>query len=300
MAERIMRKSGEAFKADQDGTLLDFLAGIYPQSSKTSLKKMIVNGNISVNGKIARTTITGICKGDEVIYRKPEMLKNTNSPFRLVFEDECIMVIEKPPGMLTYGEAGSAGTSAYKEIKDHLERNSKGKAGVFVVHRLDREVSGLLLFARSEQVQEKLKDEWKDFTKTYQALAEGIIRKKSGVISSWLSEGPGFRVRSGNRREGAKFAETSYRVIKETDGDTLVELQLVTGRKNQIRVHLSDMGHPVVGDRRYGADATWERRIRLHAVSLKIRHPLSGEWMEFHSPLPKGFLVLKPEHEKYK
>jgi len=295
-----MANLSSTFTVTDESSLLDFLAIQYPQSSKTSLKKMIVHGNIFLNGKTAKNPSVRVAKGDIVGYARHTMVTRSNAPFRLVFEDECLVIIEKPAGLLTYGEKGTSGTSAYKEMREYLSNASKSREELFVVHRLDREVSGLLMFARTEEVQEKLKENWQEFTKKYYALAEGIIKEKSGVLSSWLSDGPGYTVRSGAKREGAKYAETKFNVLKVLEDHTLLEMHLITGRKNQLRVHLADISHPIVGDRRYGADDTWERRIRLHACYLKFQHPKTGQWLEFQSDLPRGFLVLKPENEKYK
>ena len=295
-----MLSQAEKFIVNKDTSLLESLAVQYPQSSKTSLKKMISHGSVRINGKAERNPAKPVITGDEVSYLRHTMVSRPNSPFRLIFEDDDLILIDKPAGLLTYGEKGTSGTSAYKELREYLSSTTKSRAELFVVHRIDREVSGLLLFAKSEEIQEKLKEDWHDFTKKYRALCEGVFRQESGMIKSWLSEGQGFRVISGREREGAKYAETSYQVLKVLEQHTFLELQLVTGKKNQLRVHLSDMGHPVVGDRKYGADATWERRIRLHACYLKIRHPKTGEWLEFQSELPRGFLVLRPEDEKYK
>ncbi len=295
-----MLNQSETYTVNENASLLDFLAIHYPQSSKTSLKKMISHGSIGVNGKIIKNPAALVRKGEEISYRRHVIVARQNAPFRLVFEDEWIIVIDKPAGLLTYGEKGSSGSSAYKELKEYLSTTSKSRAELFVVHRLDREVSGLLMFAKSEEIQEKLKENWQEFTKKYLALAEGSVKNKTGVFKSWLSDGPDYKVRSGPQRDGAKYAETSYQVVKVVENYTLLELQLVTGRKNQIRVHLADIGHPVVGDRRYGADAKYERRIRLHGCYLKIQHPKTSEWHEFRIELPRGFLVLHPEHEKYK
>jgi 23S rRNA pseudouridine1911/1915/1917 synthase len=209
-------------------------------------------------------------------------------------------VIDKPAGLLTYGEKGSSGSSAYKELKGYLSKSTKSRAELFVVHRLDREVSGLLVFAKSPEIQEKLKEGWHESIKKYFAFVEGIHDRKEGTIKSWLSDGPHYKVLSGEKREGAKYAVTNYKVLQVKDQNTLLEIQLETGRKNQIRVHLSDIGHPVVGDRRYGADATFERRIRLHACYLSFSHPQTNIRLEFKSGLPKGFLTLRPEDEQYK
>ncbi len=296
-----MLSNAEKYSVTDSTTLIEFLAIRYPQSSKTGIKKMIIHGSISVNGKIERNPAQMVKAGDEIIYQRNTMVARPKAPFRLIFEDEHIIVIEKPAGLLTYGDKGTSGTSAYKEMKEYLFKNSTGRSELFIVHRLDREVSGILMFARSEAIQERLKDNWKEFTKKYQALTEGVFSEESGEITSWLSDDrAGFKVYSGRERDGARYAETKWSVLKVMEDYTLVELQLVTGRKNQIRVHLSDIGHPVVGDRKYGADATWKRRIRLHGYYLRIRHPKTDEWLEFRSDLPKGFLVLHPKHENYK
>lgn len=283
-----------------ESSIIDFLAAQYPQSSKTSLKKMITHGSIGVNGKTVKNPVTVMHPGDEVSYKKHSVVVRAFAPFRIIYEDAQIIVIDKPAGMLTYGEKGSSGSSAYKELKEYLSSASKSRSELFVVHRLDREVSGLLLFAKTEEAQETLKENWHEFTKKYKALVEGILNTRTGVMKSWLSDGPDYKVQSGREREGAKYAETGWEVLKVLEKHTLLELHLVTGRKNQIRVHLAEMGHPVAGDRKYGADAKWERRIRLHGCYLHIRHPKTNEWLEFHNDLPKGFLFLKPEHEKYK
>ncbi len=295
-----MLNKPEKHTVREESPLLDFLAGQYPQSSKTSLKKIISHGSITVNGRTVKNPAAVIKPGDEIGYIKHTVVVRAYAPFRIIFEDEQIIVIDKPAGMLTYGEKGSSGTSVYKELKEYLSAASKSRAELFVVHRLDREVSGLLLFSKTEKVQEKLKENWHEFTKKYRSMVEGVLEEKSGVAKSWLSDGPEFKVHSGKEREGARYAETNWQVLKVMENHTLLELQLVTGRKNQIRVQLSDMGHPVVGDRKYGADASFERRIRLHGCYLHIRHPKTDEWLEFHSDLPRGFLVLKPENEKYK
>jgi 23S rRNA pseudouridine1911/1915/1917 synthase len=169
-----------------------------------------------------------------------------------------------------------------------------------VVHRLDREVSGLLVFAKTEAVQEEIKNHWQENRKLYYALVEGDPKKEEGVIRSFLREGHDQRVYSTKIEEGARLAITKYRVMDRTPGYSLLEIELQTGRKNQIRVHLAEMGCPVVGDRRYGADATYERRIRLHAYYLSMKHPITGSLIEAKSRMPKGFLVLKNENEKYK
>jgi 23S rRNA pseudouridine1911/1915/1917 synthase len=295
-----MSSNAEHFKVSVKSSLARFLESTFPQSSRTSLKKMVINGNISLNNRIARNPSVEVNPGDMISYQRQVILRGESSPFRLIHEDAYILVIDKPAGILTYGEKGSDGTSAYKELKDYLSKTAKARVDLFVVHRLDREVSGLLMYAKSPEIQEKLKGGWSESIKKYFAFVEGIPEPNEGTIKSWLSDGPNYKVISGDKREGARFAVTNYKVIQVKEGNALLEVQLETGRKNQIRVHLSDFGHPVIGDRRYGADATYERRIRLHACFLSVRHPITNQQIEFKSGLPKGFLTLKMENEVYK
>jgi len=285
----------------QEGSLAGILLQEFRDASKTSVKNLISHGCIKVNGKMVTNPTAIIISGDTVEYTKRKKSQTKiKAPFPVLFEDEGILVAEKPPGILTIGEQGAGGTSFYKIILNYISERSKGKERIFIVHRLDREVSGLVVFAKSEKIQQKLKENWKQSKKLYYALVEGHPREQTGTIKTWLADGKGQKVISVRHQEGAKLAITHYKILDKTDHFTLLEVQLETGRKNQIRVHLSEMGCPVVGDRRYGADDRFERRIRLHAFYLSFPHPVTGRNAEFKSKMPKSFLVLKPENEKYK
>jgi len=171
---------------------------------------------------------------------------------------------------------------------------------VFVVHRLDKEVSGVLLFARSREAMDIIKERWKETSKHYFAFVEGKPEKEEGTVESWLIEDKSQKVHSTFEREGAKFSVTRYQVIKYVKGNTLLDVTTLTGRKNQIRVHMSDLGCPIIGDRKYGASGSFRRRVRLHACSLSFPHPVTGEEISVSSPMPKGFLVLNDRDEHYK
>jgi len=281
--------------------LAELLFSEFGTASKTTVKKLITHGNVSINGKMATNPAELVVPGDVVEYiRQTQVKSRIKPPFPVLFEDDAILVTEKPAGILSIGDRGTGGTSFYKMMLDFIKERSQGKERLFVVHRLDREVSGLLVLAKSEEAQQKLKDQWSKTKKLYYALVEGHPPKESGTIKTWLKEQDDQRVASVREQEGAKAAITHYKVLDKTDDYSLLEVRLETGRKNQIRVHLAGMKCPVVGDRRYGADARFERRIRLHAFYLSLPHPQSGKIMEFKSKMPKGFLVLKPENEKYK
>jgi 23S rRNA pseudouridine1911/1915/1917 synthase len=288
-------------KITQEITLLEYMLGHLQTASKTTAKQKIVHGNVRVNGKMVTNPSVILKVGDAVEYVKQVVRVNkVKPPYQVLFEDDAILVAVKPAGLLTIGDRGLGGTSFYQQMSAYVKENSKGKQHIFVVHRLDREVSGILLFAKSEKIQEELKKSWMDTKKLYYALVEGQPKEDKGTIRSWLAEGHDQRVYSVKVQEGAKLAVTHYRVMDRTPDYALLEVELETGRKNQIRVHLSEMECPVVGDRRYGADATYERRIRLHAFYLSIRHPVTGKLIDFKSKMPKGFLELKPGNEKYK
>jgi len=288
-------------KVGQEISLIGLLHQEFRDASRTSVKKLISHGSIKVNGKMTTNPSVLVEPGDEVEYIKRQKPQTKiKAPFPVIFEDAEIFVAEKPAGLLTIGDKGLGGTSFYKIMLEFVKEKSKGEERIFIVHRLDREVSGLLVFAKSGEIQQKLKDNWGQSKKMYYALVEGHPPEESGTIKTWLMDGKDQRVVSVQEQDGAKYAITHYRILDKTEEFALLEVQLETGRKNQIRVHLSGMGCPVVGDRRYGADARFERRIRLHAFYLSFPHPMTGIQTEFKSKMPKNFLVLKPENEKYK
>ena len=232
------------------------------------------------------------------------MKKKHRLPFSILFEDDAVIVIEKPAGLLaTHTKlvgrlARESQLTAENLLNDYVRKGqAKSKKRVWLVHRLDRETSGVMMFAKSEDVAEKFRADWASLTeKTYLARVGGLLEEESGTFESYLLEdADGYRVRSvaapGARRavRGArtpKLARTEWRRISTTDGTTLVEVKLKTGRKNQIRVHFSEAGHPVIGDEKYGGERA--SRLYLHALSLRFRHPRTGEWLEFTAPPPKG------------
>jgi len=282
-------------------TLSELLLNEFRDASKTTVKKIIAHGNVKVNGKMNTNPAAKVNPGDAVEYIKQVVHRSKiNPPYPVAYEDNYLLVAEKPAGLLTVGERGLGGTSFYKELLEYVKENSDGKERLYVVHRLDREVSGLLVFAKTEELQQKLKNDWQNTRKLYYALVEGSPEENKGTIRSWLVQGNNQKMFSGRVSENAKLAVTHYKVMDRSPDYTLLEVELETGRKNQIRVHLSEMDCPVVGDRKYGADDRFERRIRLHAYYLAINHPATGEALEFKSKMPKSFLVIKQEDEKYK
>jgi 23S rRNA pseudouridine1911/1915/1917 synthase len=288
------------FNAPQEGTLFELLMPAFAPATATRVRKMLKHGMIAVDGRCVTRGDFQVKAGQSIAYRKAALKPIRRAPVPIIYEDEHLMVTEKPPGLLTYGERGAPGTSLYRLLKSHLAEHPRARTSLYVVHRLDREVSGLLLFARQRKIQEHLKANWKNIRKLYYALVEGDCTQPQGTIQSWLKEGADRIMRSGAESRQAKWAVTHYRVLRRLAGNTLMEIELTTGRKNQIRAHLAEAGHPVVGDRRYGADDQVKRRIRLHAFHLELTHPADGRPLKFESAMPQGFLTLGKQDEDYK
>ena len=216
-------------------------------------------------------------------------------PFPILYEDNDVIVIDKPAGMLTTHTRAKETNTAEEWLNDYVRKGqAKSRKHVWLVHRLDRETSGVMMFAKTEEVAEAFRANWNELTeKTYLARVEGILNDDGGVFESWLREDKdGYKVRSVKEpvRDGragkqqaydnkVKFARTEWRKLSTCDGTTLVEVSLKSGRKNQIRVHFSEAGHPVVGDVKYGGQKA--SQMYLHSTRLKFRHPKSGEWLEF-------------------
>lgn len=215
----------------------------------------------------------------------------------ILFEDRDLLVVNKINGLLTISSAGEKENTAHFILNDYVQKgNPKSRNRVYIVHRLDKDTSGVLVFAKSESAKRFLQDGWEDFTKVYTAVAHGIFQEKEGVISSHLLENDAYKVYSVNDPTKGKLAETGYNVIKESGGFSLLEVNLYTGRKHQIRVHFSEIGHPVAGDKVYGVNkGKGIKRLALHASSLTILHPFTKEKMTFEASLPAYFRTIMKE-----
>jgi len=280
-------------------TLLGFLLEQYPDSPRTRIKKLLQSGTVRVNNKPTTLHSFSLKPGDNVDFSmRTGIATKARLPFPVLYEDQSVIVIDKPAGIATSSIDGSA--NVQWTISEHLKDMSKGTVRTYVVHRLDKEVSGVLLLAKSEMAMDTIKDKWEETEKHYFALVEKIPENPEGTIKSWLIEDNAMKMRSVAERADAKLAITHYRTIRNIDNYALLDIKTETGRKNQIRVHLSDIGCPIVGDRKYGASTDFIRRVRLHACSISFPHPLTGEMITVESPLPKGFLSLKAEDEHYK
>jgi 23S rRNA pseudouridine1911/1915/1917 synthase len=263
------------------------LRALHPGASGRRIKRWLEAGRVRVNGTVIRRGDVPVGPRDRVVLGAPEV------PFpaalRLVHEDARILVVDKPPGLLTIAAPRERGRTAYRLLRDWAEARSGGSRGqgLFVVHRLDRETSGLLVFARTGAAKRALQAQFRARRpeRVYVACVEGALQPPEGTLASRLAEDRGLRVRPAAGPERGVQAITRYRVLERYPGATLVELRLVTGRRGQIRAQLAAAGHPIAGDRAYGSRLNPAGRLCLHATRLGFVHP-DGHPVVFTSPAP--------------
>jgi len=211
----------------------------------------------------------------------------------LLFEDADIIVVDKPCGLLTMGTERDKSRTAHTILNDYVRKgNPKSRNRVYIVHRLDRDTSGVLLFAKSEQAKAFLQSDWENTTKIYLAVVAGHLDAAQGTISSYLAENAAFNVYSTTDASKGKLSHTAYTVLKEQRGFSLLRIHLLTGRKHQIRVHCSEKGHPVIGDRKYGGAHASYPNLALHSCSISFTHPVSGLRLHFAAKAPGHFNKL--------
>lgn len=273
--------------------LLDALAGIYPDSSKTTLRQMLESGRVRVNGDIEKNAKRELEPDDVLDIADKAVYRNLPDGLAILHEDSDVIVVYKANGLLTVATERERDTTAQAYLNVYLG-TKKGEERIQVVHRLDRETSGVLIFAKNAYAREQLKEQFAAHTvdRVYIALVEGEMDPPQGTFRSWLREMKDLKMVSVPEHPEAKYAVTHYRTI-ETDGRySMLEVTLETGRKNQIRAHLSEAGHPVLGDRMYGSEINPINRLGLHAKLLGFDHPVTRKHMVFTSPVPKRFREL--------
>lgn len=217
-------------------------------------------------------------------------MKRQPRGLEILHEDRDVIVVNKVAGLLTMGTGRHGERTAHEALSSYVKKgNPKSRERVFIVHRLDRDTSGALVFARTEEAKRALQDNWSDVEKTYLAFVEGHPDPPEGEISSYLIENDALRVYSTDDSTRGKFSRTQYKVVKIVGGRALLEVRLLTGRKNQIRVHLADKGWPIVGDSKYGRANSDGKRMALHSHTLSFAHPYNGRPMSFTAPIPETF-----------
>jgi 23S rRNA pseudouridine1911/1915/1917 synthase len=274
--------------AKEQTALLDLLVR-HLGSSKTKIKQLAGHGLIAVDGRAVKRTDIIVRPGQMVEIVKKPILKE-RPPFAVLYEDEHLVVAEKPAGVLAIATEKEKTETFYRAVSGYVKRAAGEEARIFIVHRLDREASGLMVFAKSKDVKDSLQKNWDRTEKLYYALVEGRPPEKEGKVEGWLCESGVHKVEACPKgRPGAQYSVTHYRVLKTLPGYSLLEIRLETGRKHQIRVHMAGLGCPMAGDRRYGAKASPMRRMGLHAFGLAFVHPVSGKRVVVESPMPRGF-----------
>ncbi len=291
------KKDDTSLRVEQPTALLDFIQSKMGGMAKTSVKQLLSRRRVTVNGVVQTRHDTPLNSGDTVVISSGRGNIQLNHPkLRIVFEDDHLIVVEKQVGLLTVPTfPGSTETTAFSILKAYVRRQN-ARAGIYTVHRLDRETSGLLVFAKSPELQHYMRTYWRQLVtkRTYVAVAEGIFEQKEGKITTWLTEDKrNAMVYSSPVDDGGDIAITNYKVIRENAEKDLsmVELNLETGRTNQIRVHLASKGHPVSGDRKYGHGNEFSPadRLCLHARVLEFIHPATEQTVHFETPVPKEF-----------
>lgn len=211
----------------------------------------------------------------------------------VLYEDYDILVVDKVSGLLTMGNAKVRENTAYFVLNEYVRKGiQKSKNRIFIVHRLDKDTSGVIIFAKNEKAKRYLQDEWKSFTKKYYAVVNGTPPKKEETITSYLAENKAYKMYSVNDPKKGKLSKTKYKVLKESKKYSLLEIELLTGRKNQIRVHFSEKGFPVAGDKKYGNKGKGISRLMLHSASMTVIHPSTKEEMTFETKVPDCFESL--------
>ena len=282
------------YQVKQPMELMEFLAAMMPQASRTKLKSLLSKRIVLVDNRITTQYNFPLKPGMKVQISRAKNGKEFNHRLlKIVYEDAYLIVVEKSEGLLSVNTERQKERTAYTILNEYVKR-SGNRRQVYIVHRLDRDTSGLMMFAKDEQTQHTLRDHWHEivFDRRYVAVVSGEMEKNEGTVHSWLTDKKLY-VASSPVDDGGKEAITHYRTIKRGNGMSLVELMLETGRKKQIRVHMQGLGHPVVGDGRYGLeDVNPINRLALHAFKLCFDHPVTGEEMRFETPYPAEFKRL--------
>jgi 23S rRNA pseudouridine1911/1915/1917 synthase len=270
--------------------LLAWLFETWPETKKKQVREWLKFGKIVVNGRIVTQFDHALHPGDEVIIQAKGMAAPETKiagGIRIRHEDADILIIEKPAGLLSIASASEEEKTAYAMLTMHVRQgNPRGRERVWIVHRLDRETSGLMIFAKTDAAKTALQQKWDAAEKKYFAVVEGTPPNESSTLDSWLDEANPLKVYVAEEGPNTRRAITHYRVTKKGRATTLLEVTLETGRRHQIRAQLAAAGCPIVGDKKYGAETNPIKRIGLHASSLRFVHPGTGREIRFMSPLP--------------
>jgi 23S rRNA pseudouridine1911/1915/1917 synthase len=279
---------GQKSVVREDGVLLPHLSELLKGQSKTSVKSLLKHGRILLNGKAVTHFNTPLKAGDKIFINREKGHVEFNHPqLKIVWEDDDIIVVDKHEGLLSVSDSRTQERTAYFLLNEYVKKiDARNK--IFILHRLDKGTSGLMMFAKNRPSQEALRNNWREAItqRKYIAVVEGIPEKKEDTIVTYLAENSRYKIYCTDSLHGKK-AVLHYKVLKDNNLYSLVELTLETGRKNQIRAQMEYIGHPVAGDPKYGAQTDPCGRLMLHAQSLCFIHPSTKKEMRFESPVPR-------------
>lgn len=284
----------EQYVPQQEAPLLEFLISAMPDRKRTNIKELLQHNQVRVNGTVTTQFDLPLQPGDNVeINLTREFPYFYNRRLKLVYEDNDIMVANKGYGLLSMGNDKVKEGTAYSILKDYLKWVDP-RLKIFIVHRLDRDTSGLLMFAKNQEAKERMQHNWNNMVlnRKYYAVVEGNVEQDEGTVRSYLAENSQYEVYSTDNPDEGQLAVTRYKVLKRRNGYSLLEIELDTGRKNQIRVHMKDLGHPIAGDRKYGAKSSPIHRLALHAGTLRFVHPMTRREMNFSTGIPTAFASM--------
>ena len=282
------------FTVDKEQTLLEFLLDNLQDLSRTKVKAILKGHGVYVNKRIETQFDLLLLPGTKISVSKTKrnlvVLKSRH--LSIVYEDQWLVVVDKKPGILSM-PAGHSSLNVKKVLDDYFVK-SRQKCTAHVVHRLDRDTSGLMIYAKDMQTEQKLERSWHEivYDRRYIALVSGCMKEDGGTVSNWLKDNKAYYTYSSPVDNGGKFAVTHFHTLRRSDHYSLVEFALETGRKNQIRVHCADLGYPVCGDVKYGNGDDPIGRLCLHAYVLCFTHPVTQQPMEFKTPIPQNFLQV--------
>jgi 23S rRNA pseudouridine1911/1915/1917 synthase len=284
----------ESYRVENPSKLLDFLIASMPQRKRTNVKELLKHNQVKANGAVTTQFDLPLDTGDIVdVNLTREFPQFYNRRLKIVYEDDDIIVANKGYGLLSMGNDKVREGTAYSILREYVKwvdpRNK-----LFIIHRLDRDTSGLLMFAKNIEAKDTMQHNWNNMVlnRKYLAVVEGYVDDDQGVIKSYLAENSQYEVYSTDNPDEGQLAVTRYRVLRRGKGYSLLEVELDTGRKNQIRVHMKDLGHPIAGDRKYGAKSSPIHRLALHAQTLRFVHPVTRAEMNFSTPIPAAFASM--------
>ena len=281
------------YKVTKECGLLEFLLETFKNQSRNSVKSLLSSHRVSIDGAPVSQFNFKLYPEDTIIISNSPIKKKTRSKLPIIYEDDDIIVINKPSGLLSVASDNEKSSTAYRMLSDYVQQKDKHNR-VFVVHRLDEDTSGVFMIAKNVKIQQALQEKWNDIVKKrgYYAIVEGVMEKNSDTIKSYLKKNSQNLMYSSKKPGDGQLAITHYKVMKTNGTYSLLDVNIDTGRKNQIRVHLGERGHHIIGDDKYGEPANPIKRLGLHAYELDFIHPFTGKLMKFTAPTPKEFGAL--------